>query len=84
MAMIAYGASRFALAYGDRQTAEELLPSIMRCLEYCRRKVNAQGVVASDSDELGKNTPQEPARCERRLTAISARRRSKGMPCVCI
>lgn len=52
MAMIAYGAARFALAYGDRPTAEELWKLISWCLEYCRRKVNADGVVASDSDEL--------------------------------
>lgn len=52
MAMIAYGASRFALAYGERKTAEELWPLISWCLEYCRRKVTAEGVVASDSDEL--------------------------------
>jgi len=52
MAMIAYGASRFALAYGDRATAAELWKLISWCLEYCRRKVNAEGVVASDSDEL--------------------------------
>ncbi|SPE31683.1 conserved exported hypothetical protein [Candidatus Sulfopaludibacter sp. SbA3] len=52
MAMIAYGASRFALAYGDRTTAEELWKLISWCLEYCRRKVTADGVVASDSDEL--------------------------------
>jgi hypothetical protein len=52
MAMIAYGASRFALACGDRNTAAELWPLISWCLEYCRRKINPQGVVASDSDEL--------------------------------
>jgi hypothetical protein len=52
MAMIAYGASRFALAYGDRHAAEELWKLIAWCLEYCRRKINPQGVVASDSDEL--------------------------------
>ena len=52
MAMIAYGAARFALAYGDRQTAEELWKLIAWCLEYCRRKVNPGGVVASESDEL--------------------------------
>ena len=52
MAMIAYGASRFALAYGDRQAAAELWPLISWCLEYSKRKINAQGVVASDSDEL--------------------------------
>jgi len=52
MAMIAYGASRFALALGDRKAAEELWPLIEWCLEYCSRKINSQGVVASDSDEL--------------------------------
>jgi hypothetical protein len=52
MAMIAYGASRFALAYGDQRTAEELWKLVSWCLEYCRRKVTADGVVASDSDEL--------------------------------
>ena len=31
MAMIAYGAARFALAYGDRKTAEELWPLIEWC-----------------------------------------------------
>lgn len=52
MAMIAYGASRFALAYGDKKTAQELWPLIEWCLEFCKRKVNDSGVVASDSDEL--------------------------------
>lgn len=51
-AMIAYGASRFALALGDRQVAEDLWPLIEWCLEYCKRKITAAGVVASDSDEL--------------------------------
>ena len=51
-AMIAYGASRFALALGDRKTAEEIWPLIEWCIGYCRRKINADGVVASDSDEL--------------------------------
>jgi hypothetical protein len=52
MAMIAYGATRFALANGDRKVAEELWPLIEWCLEFCRRKVTADGVVASDSDEM--------------------------------
>src|SRR6185369_6683122 len=52
MAMIAYGAARFALANGDAKAAGELWPLIAWCLEYSKRKVNAQGVVASDSDEL--------------------------------
>jgi hypothetical protein len=57
MAMIAYGATRFALAYGKRETAEELWPLIEWCLEYCRRKVDERGVVASDSDELENRFP---------------------------
>jgi hypothetical protein len=52
MAMIAYGASRFTLALGDRKTAEELWPLIEWCIEYCNRKLTPDGVVASDSDEL--------------------------------
>lgn len=52
MAMIAYGATRFALAYGDKKTADELWPLIEWSLEYLRRKVTKEGVVASDSDEL--------------------------------
>ncbi|MBN9660414.1 MAG: hypothetical protein J0H49_19650 [Acidobacteria bacterium] len=52
MAMIAYGASRFALANGDEKTARTLWPLIEWCLEYCKRKVTPAGVVASDSDEL--------------------------------
>jgi hypothetical protein len=51
-AMIAYGASRFALALGDRKSAEEIWPLIEWCLEYCNRKLNDAGVVESDSDEL--------------------------------
>lgn len=51
-AMVAYGASRYALARGDKKEAEQLWPLIEWCLEYCRRQVNAEGVVASDSDEL--------------------------------
>jgi hypothetical protein len=52
MAMIAYGASRYALALGDRKSAEELWPLIEWCIEYSRRKINRDGVVSSDSDEL--------------------------------
>jgi hypothetical protein len=51
-AMIAYGAGRFALAKGDTTIAAELWPLIEWCLDYCRRKLTAEGVVASDSDEL--------------------------------
>lgn len=51
-AMIAYGASRYALERGSKEEAEQLWPLIEWCLEYCHRKVNTDGVVASDSDEL--------------------------------
>ncbi|MTW09343.1 hypothetical protein GM658_01910 [Pseudoduganella eburnea] len=51
-AMISYGASQFALAQGDSGTARQLLPLIDWCLEFTRRKRDAQGIVHSDSDEL--------------------------------
>lgn len=51
-AMIAYGASRFALAYGKADSARKLWPLITWCLEYSRRHINEQGVVTSDADEL--------------------------------
>ena len=51
-AMIAYGAARYALASGNKSEAEELWPLIEWCLEFCKRKINSKGVVASDSDEL--------------------------------
>lgn len=51
-AMIAYGAARYALARADASEAEELWPLIQWCLEYCRRRIDGNGVVASDTDEL--------------------------------
>lgn len=51
-AMIACGAARYALASGSRSQAEELWPLITWCLEYCRRQLTPEGVVASDTDEL--------------------------------
>lgn len=53
-AMIASGLTRYLLARGDRARAlaEEFWPAVEWCLEYCRRKTNAAGVVESDSDEL--------------------------------
>jgi hypothetical protein len=56
-AMVAYGAARYALASGNRDEAKELWPLIEWCLEYCRRKLNASGVVASDTDELEHRFP---------------------------
>ena len=60
-AMIAYGAARFALALGDKEKARRLWPLIEWCLEYCSRKVNADGVVSSDSDELENRFPSGDA-----------------------
>lgn len=56
-AMIAYGAARYALARGSKAEAEELWPLIQWCLEFCKRKINSKGVVASDSDELENRFP---------------------------
>lgn len=52
MAMIAYGASRYALVFGNKDSAKVLWPLIEWCLEYLKRKLNENGVVASNSDEL--------------------------------
>lgn len=52
MAMIAYGAGRYALAYGNVDSAKVLWPLIEWCLEYLKRNINEDGVVFSDSDEL--------------------------------
>ncbi len=60
-AMIAYGASRYALARADKEEARELWPLIEWCLEYCRRKLTPAGVVASDSDELENRFPSGDA-----------------------
>ena len=57
MAMIAYGAGRFALAYGKKDSAIVLWPLIEWCLEYLKRKINEDGVVFSDSDELENRFP---------------------------
>jgi len=51
-AMWAYGASRFVLAANRRYWAKELLPGLRWTLEYCRRQLNAEGVVGSFMDEL--------------------------------
>lgn len=51
-AMIAYGASRFALESGDKAIADELMPLIDWCIEYCNHMLSPDGVVMSDTDEL--------------------------------
>jgi hypothetical protein len=59
--MIAYGASRYALTYGNADTAKKLWPLITWCLEYSRRHINSQGVVESKSDELEGRFPSGKA-----------------------
>ena len=56
-AMLAHGASRAALFSGDRDFAQEMVPFVAWCLEFGRRKLTADGVVASDSDELEGRLP---------------------------
>ena len=51
-AMIAYGASRYALARGSKEESKQLWPLIEWCLEYCNRKLDENGVVTSNTDEL--------------------------------
>lgn len=57
VAMVAYGAARYALASGKRSDAEKIWPLVEWCLEYCKRKLNVEGVVESDSDELENRFP---------------------------
>lgn len=51
-AMIAWGASTFAMCLGDRNVAEELWGLIDWCLEYCRRRRAPSGLIESETDEL--------------------------------
>ncbi|SDE33422.1 glucosidase family protein [Niabella drilacis] len=51
-AMIGYGASQFALTSGDTIEAATLWPLIEWCNTYLLRKKTADGVIASQSDEL--------------------------------
>ncbi len=51
-AMIAFGAAHYAMALGDETIAKELWPLIEWCLEYCNRKLNEEGVVLSETDEM--------------------------------
>lgn len=51
-AMYLYGLTRFLLTCGDRETAVKYRPAIDWCVRYCRSRLNSDGVIASDSDEL--------------------------------
>ena len=51
-AMLAYGASHFALASGRKELALEIWQLIEWCLEYCNTRKNSEGVITSTSDEM--------------------------------
>lgn len=51
-AMLAYGATHFCLASGNKANADTLWPLIEWGLAYCDKMKNSQGVIASASDEL--------------------------------
>ena len=60
-AMIAFGATHFLLASGDSKKAAELWPLVDWCLNYCQKRLNSAGVVASESDELEGRFPSGSA-----------------------
>jgi hypothetical protein len=72
VAMLAYGIGRYVLARGDRAVAEAQWPFLEWCLEYCRRKTNADGVIASDSDELEGRLPAGDANLHTSVLAYDA------------
>ena len=56
-AMLAYGAGRYCLERSDKDEALKVWPLIEWCLEYCHRRLNQEGVVASEGDELEHRLP---------------------------
>ena len=56
-AMIAYGGLHYLMALGDKTIAEEYEPMIDWCLNYCHKKLNREGVVDSESDEMEGRIP---------------------------
>ena len=70
-AMYLYGASQFALFGGDPSVSRILWPAIRWCAEYCRRQLNADGVVASDADELEGRFPADRKSTRRNSSHIT-------------
>jgi hypothetical protein len=56
-AMYLFGASRFLLALGDKQTAIKFFPALDWCVEYNHHRLNSNGVVASETDEMEGRIP---------------------------
>lgn len=78
-AMIAYGASRYALALGNREIAESLWPIITWGLEYSRRQTTREGVVASESDEMEGRIPTGGANLSTSSLAYGALRSASDL-----
>jgi hypothetical protein len=78
-AMIASGLTRYLLARGDQELAQEFWPYVEWCLEYCRRRTNADGVVASDSDELEGRFPTGDANLSTSSLAYDGLRRAADL-----
>ena len=51
-AMFLYGLARYLLSTGDRQGAMEFMPYVRKAKDYLLSKMNDDGVIESDSDEL--------------------------------
>jgi hypothetical protein len=56
-AMISYGTSKYVLALGDKTIAQKLWTLIEWSLEYNHGKLNKDGVVMSDTDEMEGRIP---------------------------
>ena len=78
-AMIASGASRYALARGEKAMAEKLWPLIVWCLEFCRRKTDERGIVLSDTDELEGRFPTGEANLSTSCLAYDGYRRAADL-----
>ncbi|MGN0457969.1 MAG: hypothetical protein ACI4IL_03225 [Eubacterium sp.] len=50
--MFVYGFARYLLTTGDRENALKYLPELEKCCSYIMSKMNSNGVIESDSDEL--------------------------------
>jgi hypothetical protein len=83
--MYAYGCARYCLARGDKAIAKELWTAIAWCLEFSRRQMTADGVIASNTDELegrlptGKANLSTSSLCYGGLRAAADLGRSLGM-----
>ncbi|MDR1145649.1 MAG: hypothetical protein LBK71_05880 [Verrucomicrobiales bacterium] len=78
-AMLAQGLGRYALTLGDRAVAEQWWPLLAWCLEYCRRQLNADGVVASASDELEGRLPAGDANLHTSVLVYDALRSAAAL-----